>query len=156
MKQWLLGLVLFCLAMPAIASEDWTLTDTAGKTMRLSDYRGQWVLVNFWATWCPPCLAEIPDFIGMRRSGEKIAVIGIAVSYRNKDEVLDFVKKHAIPYPIVLGSEDSASSFGGIDTLPASFLYSPDGKLVGQHEGPLTQEEILSFIKGSGMNIIKR
>ena len=154
MKKWLTGFLLMCLTMPAIASQDWSLVDVSGKTMNLSDFRGKWVLVNFWATWCPPCLAEIPDLVRMK--DEKIAVIGIAVSYRNRNEVTDFVKQHAISYPVVMGSEDIASSFGGIDTLPTTFLYSPEGKLVGSHEGPLTQDEILDFIKGSGRNIIKR
>ena len=149
MKKWLFGFLLLCIAIPAMASENWSLTDTTGKHWNLSDFRGKWVLVNFWATWCPPCLAEIPDLSKMGKEGKKIAVIGIAVSYRSDDEVLDFMKKHAIPYPVVLGSEDIASGFGGIETLPTSFLYSPDGKLVGQHEGPLTQEEIEKFLASS-------
>ena len=149
MKKWLFGFLLLCIAIPAMASENWSLTDTTGKHWNLSDFRGKWVLVNFWATWCPPCLAEIPDLSKMGKEGKKIAVIGIAVRYRSDDEVLDFMKKHAIPYPVVLGSEDIASGFGGIETLPTSFLYSPDGKLVGQHEGPLTQEEIEKFLASS-------
>ncbi len=149
MKKWLFGFLLLCIAIPAMASENWSLTDTSGKQWNLSDFRGKWVLVNFWATWCPPCLAEIPDLSKMGKEGKKIAVIGIAVSYRSQEEVLDFMKKHAIPYPVVLGSEDIASSFGGIESLPTSFLYSPDGKLVGQHEGPLTQDEIENFLASS-------
>ncbi len=149
MKKWLFGFLLLCIAIPAMASENWSLTDTSGKQWNLSDFRGKWVLVNFWATWCPPCLAEIPDLSKMGKGGKKIAVIGIAVSYRSQEEVLDFMKKHAIPYPVVLGSEDIASSFGGIESLPTSFLYSPDGKLVGQHEGPLTQDEIENFLASS-------
>ena len=146
MKKWLL-VILLSLPVPAMAADGWSLMDTEGKVIRLSDFKGKWVLVNFWATWCPPCLAELPDLAKMK--DEKIAVVGIAVSYRNPEEVLDFVRKKGIPYPIVLGNEDIASKFGGIDSLPTSFLYSPEGRLVGQHEGPLTQNEIRDFIHGT-------
>ncbi|MHB1100714.1 MAG: TlpA family protein disulfide reductase [Burkholderiales bacterium] len=151
MNKWLLVILLF-LSVSAMAAEDWSLMDTEGKVIRLSDFKGKWVLVNFWATWCPPCLAEIPDLIGMRRKGTDVAVVGIAVSYRNPEEVLDFARKKGITYPIVLGNEDIASKFGGIDSLPTSFLYSPEGKLVGQHEGPLTQNEIRDFIHGTPLH----
>ena len=144
MKKWLVGLIFCCLAMPAMASENWSLVDTAGHAVRLSDFRGKWLMVNFWATWCPPCLAEIPGLNDLRR--ENIAVVGIAVSYADQKEVLDFIRQKNIAYPVVLGNEDVASLFGGIDSLPTSFLYSPEGKLVGQHQGPLTPEEVGRFI----------
>lgn len=138
----MLWIFAFLLLVPAssMASENWSLTDTNGKMVRLSDYKGKWVLVNFWATWCPPCLAEIPHLNAMKR--KNIVVIGIAVSYSGANEVLDFMKDKKITYPVVLGNEDVAAKFGGIDSLPTTFLYSPDGMLVGQHEGQLTQEDI--------------
>lgn len=142
----LLWPMIFLLLLPfsSMAADNWSLTDTEGKVTRLSDYRGKWVIVNFWATWCPPCLAEIPGLNAMKR--ENVAVIGIAVSYSSANEVLDFMKHHGISYPVILGNEDVASIFGGIDSLPTSFLYSPDGELVGRHEGPLTQAEISKLI----------
>ncbi len=138
----MLWIFAFLLLVPAssMASENWSLTDTNGKMVRLSDYKGKWVLVNFWATWCPPCLAEIPHLNAMKR--KNIVVIGIAVSYSGASEVLDFMKDKKITYPVVLGNEDVAAKFGGIDSLPTTFLYSPDGMLVGQHEGQLTQDDI--------------
>ncbi len=128
----------------SMASENWSFTDTDSRVIRLSDYKGKWVLVNFWATWCPPCLAEVPELNAMKR--KNVAIIGIAVSYSSRHEVLDFMKGRGIAYPVILGNEDIAAAFGGIDSLPTSFLYSPEGKLVGKHEGPLTESEIGKFI----------
>lgn len=142
MKRWFL--LLFLLHCGAAAA--WTL-DAGDRTLHLSDYKVKWVLVNFWATWCPPCLEEIPALERLHSSG-KIEVVGIAVSYEKKKEVLDFAKSHGITYPLVLGNEDTAAKFGGLDSLPTSFLYSPDGKLVGAHQGPLTEAEVLSAESG--------
>lgn len=143
-----LRLFLLFLGLSTIANaSDWTLTDTAGKTVSLSEYRGKWVLVNFWATWCPPCLEEIPVLDDLYGKG-KLVVIGIAMSYQRQSEVTDFLVKNRIPYPVVMGDDDIAGEFGGIDTLPTSFLYSPDGKLAGQHQGPLTRKDLDAAMRG--------
>jgi thiol-disulfide isomerase/thioredoxin len=147
-----LALALVLLAGNAAASGNWSLTDAAGKSVSLSDYRGKWVLVNFWATWCPPCIAEIPELEHMYRDG-KIAVIGIAVSYKSGNEVLAFAKENGVTYPLVLGNEDVASLFGGFDGLPTSFLYSPQGTLVGQHDGPLSARDIIAAIHGTDTHL---
>ncbi len=130
-----------CLAAP---SENWSLKDLDGKSLKLSDFHGKWVLVNFWATWCPPCLAEIPDLVKLsqERQDKDVIVIGIALNYRNSKDVTDFVQKQAIPYPMVLGNEDIAGDFGGLVGLPTSILFSPAGKFMGSHDGPLTSDDL--------------
>lgn len=146
-KSFLIALLLMLSSHP-MASYAWSLTDASGKPLSLAAYRGKWVLVNFWATWCPPCLAEIPDLESLYKEG-KLAVVGVAMSYRNKAEVLDFIREKGISYPVALGSEETASQFGDLDSLPTSFLYSPDGKLAGEHEGPLSRQELISALHGS-------
>ena len=123
------------------------LTDLSGKPVDLSNYRGKWVLINFWATWCPPCIEEIPVLEKLYEE-KKLVVIGIAVSYQRPSEVTDFVKKNPIPYPVVMGDEGAVEAFGDIDTLPTSLIYSPDGRLAGRYQGPLSEKELLSFIQG--------
>ena len=118
---WLAGLLLALFASWAQAG-GFKLTDTDGKTHTLDGYKGKWVLVNFWATWCPPCQEEIPDLIALH--GEKknnLVVIGIAMDYRNAKQVTDFADGLLVDYPIVLGNAQVASQirlvFDGDETL---------------------------------------
>lgn len=131
------------LALVPAPAHAWTLHDTAGKTLNLSDFHGRWVLVNFWATWCHPCRQEIPQLIRLQHDAPGgLTVIGIAVSYRSPETVADFVRRHGMDYPIVLGDADLAGEFGGFMGLPASFLYGPGGKLVHRFEGPQTEASV--------------
>jgi thiol-disulfide isomerase/thioredoxin len=147
-------ILLFSLVGPATASDDWTLTDKDGHQLRLSDFRGKWVLVNFWATWCPSCIAETAALKDLQKTHSNLVVIGIAEEYRNAKEVLDFIKEKAITYPVVLGSEDTAGDFGGLNGTPTNFLYSPNGQLIGKHEGPITQNELEQIISRPDGNVL--
>ena len=143
----LLATILFSCSLSSWAGE-WSLKDHAGGRHTLAGERGHWVLVNFWAPWCPSCIQEIPELNSLQKQHHDLQVIGVAVMYKNRSEVMDVVQRQAISYPIVLGNEDIAGDFGGMAGLPTSFLYTPDGKLVGHHAGPLTQEEIEQAIEG--------
>ena len=129
---------------------EWDLKDRNGIHHKLSSLRGKWVLVNFWAPWCPPCLQEIPELVTLQLEDKNLQIIGVAVMYHSFESVNKIAQKNAIPYPVVFGNEDIASDFGGLDGLPTSFLYSPSGKLVGQHQGPLTRQEIEDALNGIG------
>jgi len=126
---------------------DWNLKDKDGAHYTLSGLRGKWVLVNFWAPWCPSCIQEIPEFNTLQHQHKDVQVIGVAVMYDSRKEVLDKVAKHAISFPTVFGNEDTAGDFGGLSGMPTSFLYAPSGKLIGHHQGPLTQNEIEQIIE---------
>ncbi len=121
---------------------DWSVKDTNGAHHSLNTLHGKWVLVNFWAPWCPSCLQEMPGLQAVQKQHPDVQVIGIAVMYKNRQEVMSTVKDQALTYPIVLGGEDIASDFGGMPGMPASFLYMPSGLLLGRHLGPLTLNEI--------------
>ena len=126
---------------------DWKLKDKDGVQYTLSGLQGKWVLVNFWAPWCPPCLQEMPDLDALQQRHKDLQVIGVAVMYENRQKVIDIVNKKSISYPIVFGNEDTAGDFGGLDGMPTSFLYSPSGKLIGHHQGILTQNEVEQAIE---------
>lgn len=121
---------------------DWNLKDKDGAHYTSSGMHGKWVLVNFWAPWCPPCLQEMPDLVSLQKQHQNLQVIGVAVMYESRQEVMGVVNKLSIPYPIVFGTEDTAGDFGGLTGLPASFLYSPSGKLLAHIVGPVTQADI--------------
>ncbi len=134
-------LLSLCSSQIALA-DDWNLKDKDGVHYKLSEQKGKWVLVNFWAPWCPDCLQEIPELNALQNQHKDLLVIGVAVMYKKKQEVFDAVRAQSVSFPIVLGDEDIASDFGEMKGMPTSFLYSPSGKLVGHHDGSLTQNDV--------------
>jgi thiol-disulfide isomerase/thioredoxin len=127
---------------------EFRISDTSGKTHTLQNYQGKWVLVNFWATWCPPCLQEIPEFseLYQSRKNKDLMVFGIAVDYDNPKLVFEFAEKQKMSYPLILGDDDVAAQFGKISVLPTTFLYDPKGKKVLHRIGPLTRAELEKLI----------
>jgi len=144
--MWLAGLLL-ALASSWVQAADFTVTDTNGKTHTLSGYKGKWVLVNYWATWCPPCLEEIPDLIALH--GDKknnLVVIGVAMDYRNAKQVTDFADGMLVDYPIVLGTPRVVRQIGPVQGLPTTYLYNPEGKMVAQQVGLITRAAVENYI----------
>lgn len=121
--------------------------DSKGKMHLLSDYRGQWVLVNFWATWCPPCLEEIPDLISIYQERKDVMVIGIAMDYADTETVMEYAEALSIPYPVVLGYRQIASQLDELSMLPSTYLFDPQGRPAAKKVGLLTREDIEKFIQ---------
>jgi thiol-disulfide isomerase/thioredoxin len=141
-KGALLALLLSLCTIQIALADDWNLKDNNGVHYKLSEQKGKWVLVNFWAPWCPECLQEIPELNALQKQHKDIQVIGVAVMYRKNQEVTEAARAHSISYPLVLGNEDIASDFGEMKGMPTSFLYSPSGNLIGRHDGPLTLNDV--------------
>lgn len=141
-------LVVGMLVTPACLASDFSLGALDGKTYTLSDFKGQWLLVNFWATWCPPCLEEIPDLITLDDKREDLAVIGIAVDYESEEKVRRFMDDNLISYPVVLSSDRIARKFGSAETLPTTYIYNPQGKLVKVQRGLMTRQQIERLTSG--------
>ena len=139
--------VLLLLSVLATAAQAFNLTDSNGKAHRLVDYKGKWVLVNFWATWCPPCLEEIPDLVALHEDKKsKVAVIGIAMEYKDSKYVLDFADQQMISYPIVLGNNALAKQIGPVRGLPTTYLFNPQGKVVAYNVGALSRADVEKYI----------
>jgi thiol-disulfide isomerase/thioredoxin len=141
-------LALLLLVSAELWGAEFTLTDSQGQAHRLSDYRGKWVLVNFWATWCPPCLDEIPELVELHdaRKSKDLVVIGIAMQYQDAAAVLKFAETMFVSYPIVLGSPAIVGQIGKIEGLPTTFLFDPQGRLALRHVGPLTKKGVERYI----------
>ncbi len=129
-------------------AEEFRLTDTNGRVHTLSGYKGQWVLVNFWATWCPPCLEEIPEFAALyaARKGKDLVVIGVAVDFDDQKQVFEFAETQGMNYPLVLGDDKIGAQFGKISVLPTTFLFDPKGKKNLHRVGPVSRAELEKLI----------
>lgn len=137
----------------AVEAINFSFTDTSGKQHRLSDLKGKWVLVNFWAPWCPPCWKELPDLDELQKQRGDIVVIGVAMDYNNTDSVHYLLKKHKVKFPIVMGgkSRDEHSPIkqvGPVPFYPTSYLYAPDSEMVFVKMGMIDQEIVNQFIHG--------
>ncbi len=125
------------------------LKDTSGTAQRLADLKGRWVVVNFWATWCAPCVKEIPDIAAFaKEQGDKVRVLGIALDWDNEKQVLAFARKVGHSYPLVLGTEASEKSFGKMKGLPTTIVYDPEGKVAYKKTGTVTRELLSRIVKG--------
>ena len=144
--MWLAGLLL-ALSVSWAQADGFKVTDTSGKTHTLAGYKGKWVLVNYWATWCPPCLEEIPDLIALHENKKNnLVVIGIALDFRSAKQVTDFADGLMVNYPIVLGDSQVVNQIGPVQGLPTTYLYNPEGKMVAQQVGAITRAAVESYI----------
>ena len=122
----------------------WGLTDLDGKLVHSTDFKGKVVVLDFWATWCPPCRAEIPGFIALQKkyAAQGLTVVGVSVDEAGLKTVKAFALKNGINYPVVLTDSKIVEAYGGIDGLPTTFIIDRTGLIVKQHLGFTEQAEI--------------
>jgi len=124
-----------------VSMPDFTITDLSGRQISSTDWRGKVVLVNFWATWCPPCRAEIPDLIALQKKyRDNLIIVGISEDDGPVDEVKQFVAEHKMTYPVAMETPALTKIFRGIVALPTTFVIDRDGKLQQKHVGQLNAE----------------
>jgi thiol-disulfide isomerase/thioredoxin len=139
---------LLILPMASYAGSDFSLVDTKGHAQKLSNYRGKWVLVNIWATWCPNCVSEMPELSKLSQAHKNIVVLGLATDGQDPKQVINFAKRFKASYPIIAGNEQQAQQLVNVQGYPTSLLYNPAGKLVAYKVGPVKQKDIESYISG--------
>jgi thiol-disulfide isomerase/thioredoxin len=138
------------LAAPAALAFE--VTDTDGKRHRLADYRGKWVVVNFWATWCTPCIKEIPEIAAFQgaHAPERAVVLGIALDSEDEAKTRQYAKKFGHTYPLVLEDDDTEKVFGKVKGLPTTMLYDPSGNRAWVRTGTVTRKSLEDAIANAG------
>jgi peroxiredoxin len=138
---------------------NFTLLDSNGAKVTLASLKGKVVLLNFWATWCGPCQVEIPWFVEFNKTykARGLAVVGVSMDEDGWKSVKPYLATKKIDYPIVVGTEDVAKSYGGVDSLPSTFIIDRDGKIAFSHSGLVGKDtyetEIRSLLDGGKVTV---
>lgn len=126
----------------------WALTDLEGKPVGAETLKGKVVVVDFWATWCGPCVHEIPGYVALQKKhGEKgLVIVGVSVDQRGEAVVKPFAKKMKVNYPLAMATPEVIAAFGGIEAIPTTFLIDREGKIRHRKQGAMESEDYEKLI----------
>ncbi|MBY6036859.1 TlpA family protein disulfide reductase [Fictibacillus nanhaiensis] len=137
---------------PGNKAPDFELKTIDGETIRLSDLKGKVVFVNLWATWCPPCRAEMPEMVRYynEHSSEKIEVLAVNLTQSDSEkEVKEFAETYRLPFPVLLDSEGTVANTYKTVTIPTTFIVDAKGIIKQKHIGPMSYEMMVDFVKAA-------
>lgn len=143
------AIILIASLVTAQASEksDYQLKDLDGKLHSVSNLRGKWLVINFWASWCPPCIKEMPELENFYQNNKEIAEVwGVTFEDSNIAGIKDFVKKLNVNYPILGFGQDPKTGYGLVTVLPTTFIIDRRGQFLHRFEGPITEADIVNMI----------
>jgi thiol-disulfide isomerase/thioredoxin len=131
------------------AAPDFELPTLDGSNLKLSDLRGKAVLLNFWATYCGPCKVEMPWFVELQKEygPQGFQIVGVAMDDASKEDIAKFAKEMGVNYPILLGKDSVADSYGGVNVLPTTFFVDRGGKLIAREFGLQSRSVFVDNIK---------
>jgi thiol-disulfide isomerase/thioredoxin len=138
---------------PPTAAPVWKLKDLDGRFVDSAQFQGKVLVIDFWATWCPPCLSEIPGYIALQEKyGQAgLVIVGISLDSEAPEEVKQFVAQHHMNYPVVLGDESVTTPFGGVEEIPTTFIVDRQGNIryrkVGAEETAAFEQRLLPWLK---------
>jgi peroxiredoxin len=132
-----------------LAAPNFELATLDGRRVKLSDYRGKAVLLNFWATWCSPCKVEMPWFVELQKKygTDGLVILGIAMDDSDAPKIAQFASEMGVNYPVLLGTDQVSEQYGNVEFLPTSFYIDRYGKIVGKGTGLLARSEIENNVR---------
>ncbi len=127
-----------------VAAPAWNVTNVLGGTLASTNLAGHVLVVNFWATWCPPCIRELPDLnaFHLAHTNQRVAVIGISVDQDGPEVVRNFVTRNSLAYPVGMVVPEMSQAFGAEGAIPTTYIIDRQGKFAARYLGPLTREEL--------------
>jgi thiol-disulfide isomerase/thioredoxin len=149
-RRLIISLLLCLMSLTTSATEnfDYQLQDLDGQLHRVSDSRGKWLVINFWATWCAPCLKELPELERFYQQNKQTADLwGVTFEDTDKASIIEFTKRLGVSFPILGHGQDPLTGYGEVRVLPTTFLINPDGLFQHRFEGPITAQDIAHEIE---------
>ena len=127
----------------------WRLTDLNGHVVSSEQLKGKVVVVDFWATWCVPCIGEIPGYIELQKKygAEGLVIVGVSVDQKGPDHVKKFAEAKGMNYNIVMADDNIADAFGGIESIPTTFLINREGRIIHRKVGAMPREEYEKLVQ---------
>ena len=140
----LIGLPSWQKTVEPIRAPEWELENLDGKTVESSHFKGKVIVLNCWMTSCPPCIAEIPEFVQLQKKYESrnVTVLGMLMSHRDFDELKSFMKELGINYPVLICDEEFLGNTWGVQMFPTTFIINRKGNIASVYSGSMTFEEL--------------
>ena len=147
-KRLLFAALVICLPLENLLAFDYQLEGLDGKIHRASDHKGKFLVINFWATWCDPCIYEMPELEKFyQTNGDRATVWGVTFENTDKQKVIDFVNHLGVTFPILGHGQDPKTGYATVTVLPTTLIVDREGLFLHKFEGPITAVDIEQIIK---------